>query len=1032
MKLLRDNKNWLRHRVNLLLKENHKELFQSSWKSNITRAKEYSFDSNRWWLILIIVIAVFIVGGLINIDILNFLDLTKSTAMLLVDERAGNIASITAITLVVVGFLINNLAVKKEFAFRLLFKHSYLYPIIYFTLSTIGCFFIVSTLRDELESTRFINMVLAGIYLSLVIIILIGFLFNTIIQFTNDKVISKLLHDEFMAETTRNLKSSLLNEYSSKLYKDEMEKHRAIKYNSLTSIFLLVRYFLEGEYEEPTKQEVEEMNCKKRLVYDINLKSLNKFISKKRKQTGEIYFQDLALENVITEYDNYLWREDVSNTKSEKAFLRKNIILRKPKNIKQDKESVRKYYDLKLEELAKNSEYTNLEYLLTSYLSFQELQMKNQLGLYVDDTYTISEMQFNIRKAIGNSIENNSKETFYVLSSFVRKVLQLCIKNKSIQYFEIYIFFPSSFYSIAYEKKLQDSSLEQLYKKCSENVVLHLKEIINSDIRSRADATKNIEEKKGINRFFYSAFDGYSYLLYLMVKNRDINQFKYALNEYEQISGIFNVINSKSKSKIKELQKENRDGKNNEKIKALKEKCSVINKFETYYRHVLLGIKYWVLFLYQTKKLDEELTFEFFKLMRVDYSNSEDMLNDILFFRSGQSDLWYMGWRNWDVTERQQSNKAYPRTRPHDWLTLGFMVDLIRENHLYTYRLFINPEERNVEESSHVKYTYDSLKDLANYFKENFDKWKNILKAKSIENLEEKIKQILPPFAALKRKKDHHVEKEIASAPLSQNKIDIYKNSIGEAWRSQARINLLFKKLGATEHITNDKIKLKNIEQRKLSGKAKMMFIEGEHYQEIYGIDRTGVEIGRGEDSEFFSTIIKSDHNKVSGSSLLEVLNKAIAELKIKDITPNLILIAERYNCIEIFESKLFVPNINDPNLCLETFNGIPVYLFYNDFLKNRALVCNFRSAFKMRYKTNPDWFENELAIDVREVSDEEAKIILEEQPDAWKKTEYGIELSDEDALTLIKTSVIIDCWSTLDFQVMNTESFIMGYIKQT
>ena len=46
------------------------------------------------------------------------------------------------------------------------------------------------------------------------------------------------------------------------------------------------------------------------------------------------------------------------------------------------------------------------------------------------------------------------------------------------------------------------------------------------------------------------------------------------------------------------------------------------------------------------------------------------------------------------------------------------------------------------------------------------------------------------------------------------------------------------------------------------------------------------------------------------------------------------------------------------------------------------------------------------------------------------EETEDGIELSDEDALTLIKTSVIIDHWSTLDFQIEDKESFVVGYIK--
>ncbi|MFW5983468.1 MAG: hypothetical protein ACOCQ4_03120, partial [bacterium] len=204
MKLFRNHNGWLKYKTTSVIRKNHQDLFLSFWRASIINFKEYAFDRNRWWFILILVIIVFAVGGIINVDFLNFIELTEPTAQILVDQRTGNIAAITAITLVVVGFLINNLAVKESFAYRLLFKHSYLYPVIYLTLSTIGCFFIVSTLRDELPSIRFINSVLAGTYLALIVLILIGFLFKRIIDFTNDRIIRRLLHNELIEEGIRN------------------------------------------------------------------------------------------------------------------------------------------------------------------------------------------------------------------------------------------------------------------------------------------------------------------------------------------------------------------------------------------------------------------------------------------------------------------------------------------------------------------------------------------------------------------------------------------------------------------------------------------------------------------------------------------------------------------------------------------------------------------------------------------------------------------------------------------------------------
>ena len=46
-----------------------------------------------------------------------------------------------------------------------------------------------------------------------------------------------------------------------------------------------------------------------------------------------------------------------------------------------------------------------------------------------------------IWRALNKSIENNSKETFFVLISFIRKILELSIKKNSIKHFQQFILF---------------------------------------------------------------------------------------------------------------------------------------------------------------------------------------------------------------------------------------------------------------------------------------------------------------------------------------------------------------------------------------------------------------------------------------------------------------------------------------------------------------------------------------------------------------------------------------------------------------
>ena len=374
MKLFRLNNNWLRFRVNKLIRRNHEDLFNSSWHTKISNFKEYTFHRDRWWLILAFVIVVFSIGSFVDLSFLNFIKINGNTAKILVDQRTGNIAAITAITLVVVGFLINNLAVKESFAYRLLFKHSYLYPTIYLTLSTVGCFFIISTLRDQLNETSFKNTVLAGTYLAIVILILIGFLFKTIIEFTNDRTIKKLLHEELMTEAKLNLKVILTKQYSAQLYNQVVTEKGAKEYNWAEALDFAKTDIKVKEFDE---NDLNSLKSKEQRIGDINVKRILKFIAKRSKNSGQVFYQKMALENIMTEWDNYLWQKDNPNSENDKTFLKKSLVLTKPKEIEKDKESVRKYFDQKLETLANNSEHRDLENILESYVDLYKLQMKH-------------------------------------------------------------------------------------------------------------------------------------------------------------------------------------------------------------------------------------------------------------------------------------------------------------------------------------------------------------------------------------------------------------------------------------------------------------------------------------------------------------------------------------------------------------------------------------------------------------------------------------------------------------------------------
>lgn len=374
----RNNNNWLRHRVKSHIRENHKDLFDPLHKNLFNRFTNYISDKEQWWVVLLFVVIVFAFSSLFSgIDFLNFINLKDETSRILVDQRTTNIATIISITLVVVGFLINNLAVKSSLTYKLLFKKSYLYPTIYLTLSTIGCFIIVSTLRDtQIPFFDFSRAVLAGTYLVFIILFLIGFLFRTIIQFTNDKEISSMLHKQFMNEAKENMKGILLRKYSIEQFTSSVQKAGAKEYD-----FAEAWSFADTNFEvtEVSEEEISKMELKNKVIQDIQINRITSFILRKKKKKAEtVFYRKLGLDTISTEKNDFVWEKGKPNSKWNKFILSTCLSLKQVPKKEKETDTYRKYFDKKLEELSEESKYRNLETVLESYVELYTFQMQNQ------------------------------------------------------------------------------------------------------------------------------------------------------------------------------------------------------------------------------------------------------------------------------------------------------------------------------------------------------------------------------------------------------------------------------------------------------------------------------------------------------------------------------------------------------------------------------------------------------------------------------------------------------------------------------
>ena len=268
--------------------------------------------------------------------------------------------------------------------------------------------------------------------------------------------------------------------------------------------------------------------------------------------------------------------------------------------------------------------------------------------------------------------------------------------------------------------------------------------------------------------------------------------------------------------------------------------------------------------------------------------------------------------------------------------------------------------------------------------------------------------------------------------PLSNDRINKFKELVGEAWYKQAKIHKLFYYFNATQ-LVDSSVNLTGIFSNRFFTRGKSMFLEEPNFEHVHGIETIGIDVANREDDLFFHFLLNTDCKKIYEKNIIDVINSSLIEFRNSEVTPTLIIISyefSRWNSLIINDSK-FVKSKNQeiPNL-IGTYANVPVYVTDSNLLNNQIIISNFDDAFVMEYQTDHNWYKGELSIDVRNVSDEEASIRLNKEPEKWKYIEEGIVISDEDAITLIQNSVYVKIGIKNNFKIINQKSIIFGIIE--
>lgn len=362
--IFRQTNSWLAYRSENAVRTNHIELFNSQWSVILNFCKKHLQSKNSYLIIL----GVFVVSTAINlfarnISFFNFIEIELDTAKSLVDQRTSNIATIISITLAVIALLINNIGMKESISYNHLFESTFLYPIIYFTISTIGYFFIVSTIRDWIDPNIFIRLVIQGIYFALLILIFIAFLFKKIVDYFDRKSILKYLGEKLLNEGEEFLIPILIRRYSKNIFSQSMEAMglTLLSVNNMSDTATI----LFNNVPEPQHFE----------IIDVNISKLERY-KKKHIGSNNGNYVEIMLCSYVSDFD-IIKKVGSNSTDSQIRYLKRSLILKPFSPTKKVVTPFRTYFEGKLEDSVSEGSKKDLKIVLEYLEQLYELEMKH-------------------------------------------------------------------------------------------------------------------------------------------------------------------------------------------------------------------------------------------------------------------------------------------------------------------------------------------------------------------------------------------------------------------------------------------------------------------------------------------------------------------------------------------------------------------------------------------------------------------------------------------------------------------------------
>jgi hypothetical protein len=626
----------------------------------------------------------------------------------------------------------------------------------------------------------------------------------------------------------------------------------------------------------------------------------------------------------------------------------------------------------------------------------------------------INGLQIQLYKGLVAALEKNNKESVNEILDFVFKTLNGSIFNNSTAVYNQLMDFPIWSYELTNDKypKFKD----EIRKRISQKLLSTLSYGIS--FRNNNNIPKVTKTE---NQLYYLTYQTYLKLIHRSILYSQAADTRFFLKEFKKINRSYERTSLNLRFQAEALKKAN---KKIEAIELLEDtkynNFNVILHFQSSF-----AISSWLFYLYYLNRYElNELTMNISELHEK-YTNLSELIEDYSEF-SSENRSNYLGVGEWDYIERPEG-VVYSPPQVTEWMTIGLIIYLLRSPHLITSNF------EDIPDDYRYYFLYDNIKGRLELIKDNFDKWKNIIACENLGVFSERSQMITSLFAQLQRRHISLKEATIADLKLSAEKVQSFQALIGNTWLNSSAAKQLFNYFNSEIPVTEENLELTRFGSKTFFHNAKTLFTD-ENHQHIYGIEEMATNLSSLFDNTFFDLVIKSKEIDEQ-DDLITALNEAINDLNLKGVEPTIIILSGEYayqqqllsnsQFINKFKMTSAIEGFN----CIGTFGDIPVCSTFNELLKNKLIVADFYNSFSAEIYENQIWQNKQIEVEVSSITEEVAFAKLNQNKEHWLLDDNGNTLTEIEALTRIKNSVIIDVWIKAKFNIINTENFVIMQI---